>query len=128
MIKPLLSVGDVFSRVEKNWNKITIHYWKVTFIYNPESFPHNSYHVIRCSKTGKEFRDRNGFSISYIDKAIQNPNSDIKLITKSEVGTKANIDNGVDTARMKRRVTFLQARIQKDTKELEGLLTTLSNR
>jgi len=125
---PTLFVGDVISMIYKDYNKSIQQYWKVERIGQSFISQGDSYYVRRCTKTGKEFRDHNGFDAKWIDKALQNPNSNIKLVLKATiVGVKADLDNGILIGKMKRRVSFLQNRIALDTKELAELMLKLQS-
>jgi hypothetical protein len=116
-----LSTGNIFSITNEELTKKITQYWKITSIIE------KSYRVIRCSKTGKEFKDINGFQISFIDNAIDNLNSNVKLITTSQIGLKANIDNGIQSGKNKRRINFLKHRISKDQLELKQLSIGTTN-
>ena len=96
-----------------------VQYWKILGCYSKGNKTYESYQVIRCSKTGKEFRETNGFQTSWIDNAVAV--GDIKVMTNSAAGTKADIDDGIESGKKKRRISYLQARIESDTKELEML-------
>lgn len=126
---PLLTVGSIFGVKYESNNKSGINYWKVTSIrLDPCNWP--SYKVIRCTKTGKEFKDVNGFSCN-IDRYLEQPNADYAIVKLGgPVGTKVDFgpaDRGLKMGAMKRRVKFLQARIDCDTKELADLMLKLQS-
>jgi hypothetical protein len=85
-------------------------------------FGNCTYRVIRCSKTGKEFKDVNGFSTD-IDRFFTGKEDASFTIVKqaTEVGTKADIDKGIESGKVKRRIQYLENKIDKYNKELERL-------
>lgn len=101
-------IGTVFNRDGK--------FWKV--IGGRDT--HGSYPVIRCNKNGKEFKDKNGFAYTYVDKLEWK--AGVKFAPKSdEKVSQAGIENG----KKKRRLKFLLARMQSDRKEAEQLVKEL---
>jgi len=127
----LLKKGDVFSRIVKKFplgeKTFITQYWKVTdeprkSWINRDGY---SYPVVRCSKTGKEYKDKNGFCTS-IDAKLNDPEcNEYQYIGNFEPGKKANIDNGIKTGKIKRRISYLIGRITSDTKELNILKDAL---
>lgn len=76
--------------------------------------------VQKCSKNGKLYKHLNAFHISVLEglfNGVKYP--DLQLIRQGG-GTpvKANIDNGIESGKRKRRIQFLQSRIKTDTEEL----------
>ena len=90
------SIGDVF--------QCDGVYWKITGAPRGIGYGY-SYPVIRCTKTGKEFRATNGFSVSFVDSLPEDQ------IIKSDVGIKANIDAGIEITKRKNRINFLNRKI-----------------
>jgi len=123
-MKTLLNVGDIFSKQSMYEGPLT--YWKVTSV-DEKGWQHLwTYHVIRCvircTKTGKEFKDVNGFSTD-IDRFFTGKEDARFAIVKraTEVGTKADIDKGIESGKVKRRIQYLENKIDKYNKELERL-------
>ena len=98
-----------------------IEYWKITGTHGGRSQDWTSYSVIRCSKTGKEFRfpDKNGFNVQWVYTGIKT--GIIRIVTQSDVGTKANIDQGIVDGVRKRRIEYLRKSIEEMQSELERL-------
>ena len=94
-------------------------YWKI--MGEPIAYPDRVfiYPCKKCSKTGKEFRYTNGFNCSWIHKGLKD--GTVKIITSSNVGTKADIDSGIVDGKKKRRIQYLKARIENMQKELARL-------
>ena len=92
-------------------------YWKIlsTRIDGFFRLAETYYNVIKCSKTGKEYRMTTGFRAEWIHECIEDLR--IKVITVSPIGIKADIEEGV----RKRRIQHLEARIMNDTVELSKL-------
>ena len=126
--QPLLNPGDIFSidSYDYRGNKKRV-YWKVTDIRQYKET--SSYQVVKCSKTGKEYKDRNGFSTT-IDKILLNEpiaisrdnRVDFNIVKRNTVvGVKANLEPGLATGKIKRRRDYLVARIETDKRELQKL-------
>ena len=128
-------LGTVFSE-HKTYKGKTV-YWKIigekynTFgssSYYNERF---SYPVIKCSKNGKEYSSRSGFSSNLIDAIIQEKFHDdgyskFSLVkTGTNIGVKAKTV-GKEIGIKKRRITYLENRIQRDTNELLRLKEYIS--
>jgi len=109
-------IGLVFARVK---NGVT-EYWKITG--NPYN-KGDSYPVIKCSKKGKEFRETNGFSVSFVSSLKENKEgcSDGWIIG-SFSSEKAKIDEGIMSATRLRRIQYLQDKISAYQKELNDLM------
>jgi hypothetical protein len=125
-MKTLLNVGDIFSKQSMHGGPLT--YWKVTSV-DEKGWQHLwTYHVIRCTKTGKEFKDVNGFSTDIDRYFRQEKGSEFNIVKRAtEVGTKANIDKGIESGKVKRRIQYLENKIDRYSKELERLKLGLSN-
>jgi hypothetical protein len=91
-------------------------YWKITGAAYP-AFGFYSYPVISCSKTGKEYKSRNGFSARFVMNYHR-----AGFTRKAESTEKANITEGNRTGAQKRRIAFLTDRIARDTAELAQLM------
>ena len=84
-----------------------------------------SYPVIRCTKTGKEFKNTNGFGSRWIDSLPDGPGSEdaphdeyiVGVFNDAERVSTANKQRGID----KRRADYLHSRILHDAKELRKL-------
>lgn len=120
---PRLSVGDIFSVQYTNWNQTsTLEHWKVTAInkiWNDDF----KYQVIRCSKTGKEFRKTNSFSTN-IDKHFGVPLDgwSYNIVKQgSTVGDKANIDSGIESGKLQRRLNHCAAKADAYIKEIHSI-------
>ena len=92
-------------------------YWKVT---GPKRkmFGGESYPVIKCSKRGKEYRQRNGFDAKYVESIPKDQ------LFFAPTGTKADIDDGIESGVRLRRIQFLKytiAAMQKELEELENV-------
>lgn len=108
--------GTIFA--VPNEKKTGFVYWKITNAPRSNQWSHSSYPVVKCNKNGLEFKETNGYSINFVD----NLNSE-NIIKVVEVGTKANIDEGIESGVKKRRIEWLKNAIkeyQKELKELEG--------
>lgn len=105
--EPKRKVGDVFLYGKS--------YWKITSL-NRNGY----YHVIKCSKNGKEYRDTNGFVYQFVDKLPES------AFINSDVGVKADIDKGVKITQAKLRISFLEDRIRRDNNELAQLREKLA--
>ena len=95
-------------------------HWKITesraSIIAQDRF---SYQCIRCSPTGKEFRDMNGFGEQWVSDEVSKGN--IRILMNSAVGVKANIDEGIESGVKKRRIEYLKQSIAAMTSELARL-------
>lgn len=102
-------------------------YWKVRYISHTGYMGQvPSYSCIRCSKTGKEFKDTNGFTCDWVDREITK-STQWKLQSEgSDLGIKANIKEGNKIGAKKRRITYLRERIAADTLALASLLKELN--
>lgn len=97
------------------------HYWKITDVH--DAFGRLSYGVVRCSKTGKEYRDTNGFGVDALDAALDMPNNPkAGLVGVDDGREKADIEGGVEEGNRKRRIRFLRQRIEDDGEELRRLV------
>jgi hypothetical protein len=108
-----LPIGTVFSKTV-----IKTKYWKITG--NPRSSFSKEYYVypvVRCTKTGKEFKETNGFDVN----AVHENKDTFKIIGIVSIGTKANIDNGNKIGAMKRRIDYLNARILRDRDKIKSI-------
>ena len=128
----LLQPGDIFSVDHYDYRGNKRVYWKVTAIrqYNETS----SYSVIKCSKTGKEYKRNIGYSCD-IDKTLPNKpvtvnrdhQVDYNIVKRNTVvGVKANLEPGLATGKIKRRLDYLTARIETDKRELQKLTQELA--
>lgn len=104
---PKRKVGDVFQYGKS--------YWKITSVDRQGYYP-----VIKCSKTGKEYRDTNGFAHQFVDKL------DDSAFVNTDVGVKADIDKGVKITQTKLRIAFLEDRIHRDIIEAAKLKEKLA--
>ena len=110
-------VGDIIS---KNPN-VNI-YWKIYSIYcNPLNSLRDTYNVIKCSKHGKEYSDKNGYYIHSVDKnpawnLIQNVQHQ-EVVKKSKVGP---LKNHINQTKLK--IEYLIKDLAKSEAELELLL------
>jgi len=131
--QPLLKPGDIFSVDHYDYRGNKRVYWKVTAIrqYNETS----SYSVIKCSKTGKEYKRMIGYSCD-IDKTLPNKpmtvsrdhQVDYNIVKRNTaVGVKADIDHGLKVGKLKRRLGYLQARMESDKAEVYQVLGKLAN-
>jgi hypothetical protein len=89
-------------------------YWKITGAPRGIGYGY-SYPVIRCTKTGKEFKATNGFSVSFIDSLPEDQ------IFNCGVGVKADIDRSVEITKRKNRINFLTRKICAYERELKKL-------
>ena len=132
----LMDIGDIFSVVLYDYRGNKTSHYKVVGFYEP-GFSRTtwSYNVIKCTKTGKEFKARNGYSAS-IDKALVVPafiptvdrQVNYRIVKRATtIGEKANIENGLITGGIRRRLDYLKARIENDKKELGKLEVNLAN-
>ncbi|MFA6570163.1 MAG: hypothetical protein WCT77_02900 [Bacteroidota bacterium] len=78
------------------------------------------YSVQKCSKKGKLYKEKNGFSQTFIQDIF---NTGIGLVRVGGIPEHANLEDGIASSKRKRRISFLQARIKEDTKEIEKLLS-----
>jgi hypothetical protein len=117
--QPKMSIGDVFKK------EYSGEYWKVTGYNFPNRFNElGGYQVIKCSKTGKEFKEINGFSLA-IDNYIGIEGASYTIIQRAtQVGIKADT-NGIETGKLKRRAQYLQRKIESYQKELDTILQKL---
>lgn len=94
-------------------------YWKITdgprsgWISFADTYP-----VIKCSKYGKEYDRKTGFSVRAVDSIPDDK------ITRSTVGVKADT-TGVEIGRLKRRLGFLEKRNTADQTEMAKIHATL---
>jgi len=125
----MLTVGSIFSVKYEGYHHSGIKYWKVTSI-GTDSCNIPFYNVIRCTKTGKEFLEVNSFSC-IIDNYFGKPESIYNIVKlNGPVGNKVDFgpnERGLKIGAMKRRISFLQNRIDKDTKELAELMLKLQS-
>ncbi len=100
-------------------------YWKVLEI-RPSMFNkfQSTYYSIRCTKTGKEYKDTNGFYVDYVNAELTKPDGMWTIVGAGpvKVGTKANIDKGNKIGAKKRRIAYLEASINSDVKEYNQLI------
>jgi hypothetical protein len=83
--------------------------------------PYDGYvRVQKCSKKGKLYKYTNGFHISVLQGLFNGlPYPDFELIRRGgETPVNANIEDGIESGKRKRRIQFLQNRIKTDTDEL----------
>ena len=93
-------------------------YWLITDVYKTGSYVS----VIKCSKTGKTYKEANGFPKYIIEKLIAGEkDNSFELIRVGGKAQKANIEDGIESGKRKRRIQFLEARIKSDTEELKSL-------
>jgi hypothetical protein len=118
-ITPKLKVGDVIFVISKRI------YYKITWV--PEPFPtcgkalcDPSYRVIKCNSKGKSFTETNSLDVYLLDKNIFGSSSHYKYIGNFSDAADVSRD-GINSGKMKRRISFLEARIKSDTKEMESL-------
>lgn len=76
--------------------------------------------VKKCSKTGKLYKYSNGFEVTALEAAFKGEKYNSFEIIRRGGGTpeKANIENGIESGKIKRRIRFLENRIIHDNKEL----------
>jgi hypothetical protein len=91
-------------------------FWK---ILNQQKGLNNytSYRVIKCTKTGKEFVQTNGFSVEYVHK-----NAEIIYVPSgkaTDLSPEKASRRGVEITKMKNRINFLEAKIKSYTRELQ---------
>ena len=111
------SIGDVFPYTGRDGKKI---YWKIyKLITHDRIREYESYHVIRCTSTGKEFSTTNGFRASFVDDI---PDEDI---FHCAVAVKVSTD-GIEVTKRKNRIRFLTNKIQAYKKELNVLYGEIS--
>lgn len=91
-------------------------YYKVVEVfYRSSQWTGFNCRVIKCTKTGKEFSDTNGFTLDFVRKYKDN-NEGFYATTSDKCKTD-NIDEGIK----KRRITYLKNAIQQYQKELKKL-------
>lgn len=121
MVEALNLTGMVFKDSQGN-------IWKVTGPpkgINPR-YPHyrGSYPVIRSTKTGKEFKEINGFVVDYVEEVFEGTSTRGEMLKGPDYSKPEKVDDsGIETGRDKRRIKFLENRIAKDTEELSMLKT-----
>ena len=116
--EPKLTAGPSLQRTEGT----KISNWKITGISSSNPSGYVSYSVLRCSKTGKEFREDNGFGAEWVDEDIENgTGGEFKVVGTSPVGVKADLDTGIKAGVRARRIQFLKIRIESDKNELRKL-------
>jgi hypothetical protein len=93
-------------------------YWKVVGEYST-FHDMQIYNVIKCSKTGKSFRNETGFRKGYIHECIADGRATV--VATGTQGLKANLAAGIAEGKRKRRIGYLEARMACDAKELEKL-------
>jgi hypothetical protein len=115
---PLLNIGDVF-RVQFKGESPTC--WKVTGFRKPGSlFYDGGYQVIRCSRTGKEFKQVNGFSTN-IDQYLDKTDSPYSIVAKgTPVGLKASTE-GKESGKLQRRLNHCAATVDAYIKEIHTI-------
>lgn len=88
-------------------------WWKITGPKRLLSYAkYGSYPVIKCTSTGREFKQTNSFTASYIE---------TQAVLYDSVSNGKVLQDGIEAGRIKRRMSFLEARIADDNKELEQL-------
>jgi len=112
----MLPIGTIFKRDNC--------YWKITGTIGSRAAGGESYPVIKCTKTGKEFITINGFRSDYLENRGQATGA-VEIIGVVSEKVKANIGDGLIVGKKKRRVQYLEAKISSCTKELEQLRTEL---
>lgn len=105
----------IFARPSSSNPKV-IEHWKITGPAHVTFCPGRSYPVIKCTKTGKEFKSTNGFSSTYV-LSLWNQG----LLFKSENNEKASTD-GIKSGIRKRRINHLVETMNKMVAELNELL------
>ena len=122
MNAPLLNIGDVFC-IQHTAPKLSPKYWKVTDIriHKPGTITwDDSYLVISCSRTGKEYKQTNGFSTG-IDQYFYKPFSIYSIITRNtQVGIKAST-KGKESGKLKRRLNYCTAKVNAYNKEIHNI-------
>lgn len=103
-MKTPIQIGSVFKSASS--------YWKIIGGVTKSGMLGETYPVIKCSKTGKEFRELNRFGRSYVEN---------RVIIGIFLGEKADIDDGVESGIKKRRIQYLKKKIESFTKELKEL-------
>jgi hypothetical protein len=102
-------IGDIFP------DRTNYGYWKITGEPRRSGSYSASYPVIKCTKTGKEFKTTNGFNVTFVDSIPEDQ------IIKSDVGVKANITGGIEITKRKNRINFLTKKICAYERELKEL-------
>lgn len=95
-------------------------YWKVEGEKRKSYGSGFSYPVIKCTKYGKEFSGRNGFSDTHVDKLVAEGKT-WKATDHTKV-SKAGQQAGI----LKRKILHLEARIAADTAELNNTMAELT--
>lgn len=115
-------IGDIFCSADLSGADPSAPrtYWKINgdpgsgWISTRDSYP-----VVRCSKFGKEYKSRTWILVSRVDQI-----SDDRIINV-DVGVKADIAEGAKIGQLKRRLSFLDRRINADQKELIDIVDQL---
>jgi hypothetical protein len=106
-------IGTVFKRDGS--------YWKVTgkprMAILLESYP-----AIRCTKTGKEFKQTNFFSCTFVDRLPWEPGVKFKPAPAGKVSI-----TGRERGDIKRAITYLKGQIARDQKRLADYEEKLKN-
>lgn len=100
-------------------------YWKIKNQRKELGSEYVSYSVIKCTKTGKEFTQVNGFGVDYVHKnaeIVYVPNGKMTDLEPEKVSR-----NGIEITKLKNRKRYLENVIREFSKELVEVNKKLEN-
>lgn len=128
--------GMIFKIENKEYSSspVTTEHWLIT---GPAYLSSSSYPAVKCSATGKAYKSTNGYAIRAMEELQKSKVLDLRhggstgrvytLVREpgQYAAERANIDTAIVVTRLKNRISYLEAEIESDTRELAQAKTNL---